>query len=30
MMVYCQNICDSDNDKYLLLKNANIKTLNGF
>ena len=25
-----QNICDSENDKYLLLKNANIKTLEWF
>ena len=25
-----QNICDSENDKYLLLKNANIKTLKWF
>ena len=25
-----QNICDSDNDKYLLLKNANIKTFEWF
>lgn len=25
-----QNICDSDNNKYLLLKNSNIKTLKWF
>ena len=25
-----QNICDSENDKYLLLKNANIKTFEWF
>ncbi len=25
-----QNICDSENNKYLLLKNANIETLEWF
>jgi len=28
--ILSQNICDSENDKYLLLKNANIETLEWF